>query len=80
MRDALRAAGLPVTPVRLSDVFPPRPPRAWNRKLTDADAIEIRRRYARGESPTDLARMYGIGRQAIYKIVDGTHYRERTAA
>ena len=79
-RAALAAAGLPATPPRLSDVFARHPRRAYNRKLTDADAAEIRRRAAEGQTMSALSRMYGVARQSVYDIVDGNHYRERPAA
>ena len=53
---------------------------AYNRKLTDADAAEIRRRWDAGESPSAIARMYDVSRQVIYRIGDRTHYRQERAA
>ena len=43
---------------------------AWA-KLTEDDAMAIRRRYRAGERPSKLAREYGITRQVVWKIHTG---------
>lgn len=40
-------------------------------KLTEVSVIEIKRRAAAGESPSPLAREYGVGRNAIWRITSG---------
>ena len=47
-----------------------------NRKLTELQVREIAERLCKGETVTDLARGYGVGRTAIQKIRDGQHYRD----
>lgn len=52
----------------------PVPPVPVNRKLTDRDAAEIRRRHRMGERVSDLARMYDISHRAAYNVVSGLTY------
>ena len=47
----------------------PRGERSPRAKLTDAQVLEIRRRYAEGEMQRDLAPVYGVSRSLIQAIV-----------
>lgn len=49
--------------------------RAGSAKLTDAIAVEIRRRHAEGEAVRALAREFGVSQPAVQKIVKGQSYR-----
>ena len=49
-------------------------------KLTLADAQEIRRRHAAGESQRQLAREYGVSPQAVHRVVLGQVHRQRAAS
>lgn len=40
-------------------------------KLTEAEVVQIRLRYAKGERGSDLAREYGISRPTLYQITSG---------
>ena len=44
-------------------------------KLTDAQAEEIRARFAAGETKTALGIAYGVSRKAIFLIVTGKTFR-----
>jgi hypothetical protein len=43
-------------------------------KLTDAQALELLRRYKAGESPTVLAREYGVGHSYPAALAKGARY------
>ena len=49
---------------------------ARRRMLTSAQAQEIRRRHAAGESQSALGRRYGISQPAIWQIIERVSYRE----
>lgn len=51
-----------------------------NAKLTDAQALEIRRRAAAGEQRSALAREYRVGRSTIIAIVYGHSFRHLAGA
>lgn len=55
----------------------PGPPQ-WGaeRRLTMAQAREIRRRNAAGESQRQLAREFPVSQQAISDIINGKTYKE----
>lgn len=40
-------------------------------KLTDADVMEIRRRWSKGESATSLALAYGLGSSNMHRVATG---------
>lgn len=62
---------------------PPRGERNGRSRLTEAQVIEIRERYAAGESQRDLARAFGLGDGYISRLVRGHFWksalRERMA-
>jgi DNA invertase Pin-like site-specific DNA recombinase len=48
----------------------------WTRKLTDAQAADIRRRYAAGlDSHRSLAAAFGISHGTVQRILTGATYR-----
>lgn len=49
--------------------------RAANGKLTKEQAIEVRRRMDRGESPIDLAKEFGVNSAAMYHIRNRTTFK-----
>lgn len=53
----------------------PRGSRAPHAKLTEADVIEIRTRFANGETRKDLAKAYGIAYGAMWHICARTQWR-----
>ena len=44
-------------------------------QLTEDEVLEIRRRYADGETGVDLAREYGVGKSTVYSIVNRVTWR-----
>ena len=46
-----------------------------NGKLSKEDALDIKRRLRRGDSPTDLAKEYGVNSAAVYHIRNGTTFK-----
>lgn len=44
--------------------------------LTNAEVLDIRRRYAQGEYGVDLAKEFGVSRPAIYQIVSGRNWKK----
>lgn len=46
-------------------------------KLTEADVIEIRRRYSNGESGYKIAQTYQMNPAHIYRIIRGISWREK---
>lgn len=44
-------------------------------KLNETSVIEIRQRAAAGESRVSLAREYGVGRNTIWRVASGRHWR-----
>lgn len=62
-----------------ADAVPPVPPRSRGftlRKLSDADAATIRRRFAQGETYRSLSDAYGVSLSVIFKLVTGQSYRQ----
>lgn len=49
--------------------------RSGRRKLTDAQAREIRRLHASGESQAELSRMFSVSQPTIWHIVKGKIYK-----
>lgn len=47
-----------------------------NVKLTPGQVVEIRKRYQGGETITDLAKVYPIGKSQVWNIVSGDAWRE----
>lgn len=47
-----------------------------SRQFTDNQVLDIRKRRATGESAAELAREYGVTRQAISAIVTGLRYQD----
>lgn len=47
----------------------------WYAKLTDESVMEIRRKYAAGETIEVLAGVFGVGFNQIHKIVSGKQWR-----
>ncbi|MDH0157304.1 HNH endonuclease [Stutzerimonas stutzeri] len=45
------------------------------KKLTEQDVLEVRRRYASGETTTQIAGCFGVTRSAIYRIATGRSRR-----
>ena len=45
-------------------------------KVTEAQVVEIRQRYADGAMGVDLAVEYGLSRPALYQITSGTKWRD----
>ena len=45
-------------------------------KLSRDDVIEVRRRYAAGEAGTALAKEYGLARAHMYRVIQGSAWRE----
>lgn len=43
-------------------------------KLTEADVLKIRERYAAGESGAIIAKSYGVSKQNVYVIARGTNW------
>lgn len=60
------------TKQRISEVHKGKP--NWRRKLTQAQADEIRQLRAQGFTISDLARKYGVDRKGIRDIVNGRCY------
>lgn len=57
-------------------------PHGWPRKLTDAQAQEIREWYAlRTATPSgaEIARKHGVDTSTVYKIGQGLTYKQRSA-
>jgi hypothetical protein len=47
----------------------------WAAKVTEADVIDIRRRYAQGERVSALAREFGLTRGPLRAIAKGLSWR-----
>jgi hypothetical protein len=43
--------------------------RVWNSKLTQSQVLEIRQRYAAGETQADLMRAFNIGRSHVFMLI-----------
>lgn len=76
MRDALQRANLPLTPVRLSDVFPAR----WPQRITDdyltRETVEaIRADHADGLTIIEIAHNRKMAYRQVYGIVRRQTYR-----
>jgi hypothetical protein len=83
LRAALTAAGLPVTPRRMSDALPMRRRRRRWSRFDDDQILAIRADAARGELLIDLAARYDCNRMTISHIVNEhthTHLIEMEAA
>ena len=53
---------------------PPHGEDHWWAKLTEADVVEIRERYAAGEKQSTLADKFGVRQAAISRVVSGEHW------
>ena len=78
MRQALVDAGLPLTPIRMSDHLLTRPRFAvnsWDRVLTADEVRAIRHRYlVRQERASVLAGDFGVHVRTIYRITTGENW------
>lgn len=53
---------------------PPKGPNAKRAVLSEAEAVEIRRRYAEGERQLELAAAFGVSKGTIYNVLRGKHW------